>query len=163
MCCCPINYKIVFTHKMCALTIKKKLNMIFICMNSIMCWIYAEEIKLVFNTTEFLIMMAFDFYACSIFAHFRFRFTFILFLLNLTLFSSLLCCAVYVYSATLSLVERRALFACDTISKYWNVWCALVRLCLSFSLSICYTHFHTKLLRSITDRMNMRKRRQLTN
>lgn len=84
-----------------------------------MCWIYVEEIKLVFNTTEFLIMMAFDMYACSISAHFRFRFTFFFFFT--TWLGSLLFSAVCVYSATLSLVERRALFACDTILKCWNV------------------------------------------
>lgn len=94
--------------------------------NSIMCWIYAEEIKLVFNTTEFLIMMAFDLYACSIFAHFRFGFTFFFSFFFSTWLCSLLFSAVCVYSATLSLVERRALLTCDTISKYRNVskqWC----------------------------------------
>lgn len=136
-----------------------------------------NEIKLVFNTTEFLIMMAFDLYACSIFAHFRFEFTFFLnvFLLNLTLFSSPQCrLRMCRYALTRRKARAHRLWHNIEIQKCVDllVLVSLVRVCsfssrlfsplpLSHTLFILDTHFYAKLLRRIANAPNVRGRQMV--
>lgn len=71
-----------------------------------------------YDGVRFVRMLNFRSFSLWIYVFFSFFFS--------TWLCSLLFSAVCVYSATLSLVERRALLTCDTISKYRNVskqWC----------------------------------------